>query len=287
MTQRILLQFDPDPHASSFDAIAAVDAGVEQLLSYAHVTPRAAVALTHGAIFTRSAKKLANTAIFVGGSNVEEAEAVHAAVQSSFVGPLQVSTMLDPNGANTTAAAAVWCAQQHGALAGAVAMILGGTGPVGQRVARLLAAQGAKVLLASRSIERAAEACQRVQQHAPQASLTPMAAKDEASIIALLRDAHLLFACGATGVRFVGETAWATCEDLRAIVDVNAVPPLGVEGVQVHDFGELRHGAACYGALGVGGPKMKIHKEAIARLFRNNRTTFDAEQIFSLATEVL
>ena len=46
---------------------------------------------------------------------------------------------LDANGANTTAAAAVLAVEKHVAPAGATALVLGGTGPVGQRVGRLLA----------------------------------------------------------------------------------------------------------------------------------------------------
>jgi methylenetetrahydrofolate/methylenetetrahydromethanopterin dehydrogenase (NADP+) len=38
---------------------------------------------------------------------------------------------------------------------------------------------------------------------------------------------------------------------------------------------------ACFGAVGVGGTKMKIHKAAVARLFERNDQVLDAEEIYS------
>ena len=66
-------------------------------------------------------------------------------------------------------------------------------------------------------------------------------------------------------------------------IDLNAVPPTGIEGVEVGDKAVEREGSICYGAIGVGDTKMKIHKAAIARLFEANNQVLDAEEIFALA----
>jgi len=50
---KILVQLDSDPHASVFDAVVAVDAGVDHLLQYGAVAPEAVRDLVHGAMFTR------------------------------------------------------------------------------------------------------------------------------------------------------------------------------------------------------------------------------------------
>ena len=147
--KRILLQLDTDPHPSVFDRVVAIDAGVEELFSYGGVTPENVMPLVHGAMFTRGPGDLKDTAIFVGGSNVAAGEAVTAKVLKTFFGPMRVSVLLDANGANTTAAAAVLAAAKHVELRGATAVVLGGTGPVGERAARLLAGQGASVRVAS------------------------------------------------------------------------------------------------------------------------------------------
>jgi hypothetical protein len=44
-----------------------------------------------------------------------------------------------------------------------------------------------------------------------------------------------------------------------------------------------RDGVLCYGAIGIGDLKMKVHKTAIARLFESNDQFLDAEEIFALA----
>ena len=72
--KRILIQLDTDPLPSSFDRVVAVDAGVDELFSYGGVTPDNLTPLVHGAMFTRGPDQLANTAIFIGGSDVDADE---------------------------------------------------------------------------------------------------------------------------------------------------------------------------------------------------------------------
>jgi len=78
------------------------------------------------------------------------------------------------------------------------------------------------------------------------------------------------------------KSARPACPDLKVAIDLNAVPPLGVEGVEVTDKGAPRDGVVCYGAVGVGDTKMKIHKAAVARLFERNDQVLDAEQVYAL-----
>jgi hypothetical protein len=42
----------------------------------------------------------------------------------------------------------------------------------------------------------------------------------------------------------------------------------------------------CYGAIGIGGRKMKIHKAAIRQLFDSNDQVLDAEEIYRLGKGV-
>ena len=109
-TPKILVQLDADTHASVFDSVVALDAGADHLLRHGHVQPEQVRDLVYGAMFTRGPDQLHNTAIFVGGSNVASGEQLLAEVTKCFFGPMRVSVMLDANGANTTAAAAVLAA---------------------------------------------------------------------------------------------------------------------------------------------------------------------------------
>ena len=161
--------------------------------------------------------------------------------------------------------------------------MLGGTGPVGQRVALLLALHGTEVRLASRQHERAALAVMAIQAKVPQAHLTPIAVAGPDDLPAALANRTLVFAAGAAGVVLLPKAARLACKTLQVAVDLNAVPPLGVDGVEAGDKGKDRDGVVGYGALGVGDLKMKVHRAAVARLFESNDQVFDAEQVYELA----
>src|SRR5438874_1109851 len=170
----ILLQLDTDEQPSVFDRIVALDAGAQQVLSYGGVKPDAVRDLVHGCIFTRGGKDLHRTAIFIGGSSIGSGSALREEARKSMLPAygLQVSILLDSSGANTTAAAAVRTAARHLELASAKALVLGGTGPVGQRVARLLAGQGAQVRIGSRQVEKAEAVCAAIRDQIPGAKVT-------------------------------------------------------------------------------------------------------------------
>ena len=292
MARKILIQLDCDPQPSTFDSIVAVDAGAEVLLRHGNVTPDAAVPLVHGAMFTRGGADLAATAIFIGGSDVAAAEAVYERVRQTFFGPVRVSVLLDPAGANTTASAAVVAAGRHLPLgdptaAGTLrAVVVGGTGPVGQRVARLLARKGVAVTVASRSLSRAEEVCGRIAAAVPAGRLQPLQA--EGNIVAgtdmatAIASADLIVAAGAAGVTLLHTAARGLASKARVLIDLNAVPPAGIEGIAATDKARQDGGAIVYGALGVGGTKMKIHRAAIGRLFESTDAALDAEELLAI-----
>lgn len=278
----ILIQLDTDPLPSTFDRVVAVDADVEHLFSYGGVIPEQVEPLVHGAMFTRGPKDLARTAIFIGGSNVAAGEALLQKVTKTFFGPVRVSVMMDSNGSNTTAAAAVLAARKHLPLAGATALVLGGTGPVGQRAAQLLAAEGAHVRIGSRTREKAAQTCQLVAAAVPQAKLEPYATGQSAEVAIAARDALVIIAAGAAGAELLSADVRQSLSNLKVAIDLNAVPPAGIAGIEVMDKAAQRDGVMCYGAIGVGGLKMKIHKAALRKLFESNDQILDTAAIFKI-----
>lgn len=284
--RRILIQLDTDAQPSVFDRVVAIDSGVDQLFSYGGVTLDQVQGLVHGAMFTRGPKELKHTAIFIGGSDVGKGEAVLKAVKKTLFQPLTVSVMLDANGANTTAAAAVLRAAKHLPLAQANALVLGGTGPVGQRVARLLARQGSKVRLASRTLDKATAAASVINAAVKSALITPVASGDDAALTEALQGIDLVIAAGAAGARLLPAAIRQSCSTLKVMIDLNAVPPEGIEGVNVMDKEKTIDGIIAYGAIGVGGTKMKIHKAAIVSLFEANDRTLDAEEIYALGEKL-
>jgi len=286
--QTILIQLDTDAHPSVFDRVFAVDVGADHVFSYGGVTPDQVQPLIHGAIFTRGPQQLSNTAVFLGGSDVEAGEALLRQVQNSFFGPMRVSVMMDANGSNTTAAAAVLVAAENLQLAGCRAVVLGGTGPVGQRVAQLLAMSGTEVGVVSRSVERAEAVCQRIAERVPDAQAPrPVAAEGSQQLAQACQDAQLIVAAGASGVEFLTGDQWQGFEHLQVAIDLNAVPPTGLAGIEVTDRKVDRGRVVCYGAIGVGGTKKKIHFAALQRLFEANDLVLDTEAIYRIGQQLM
>lgn len=283
----ILIQLDTDVHPSVFDRVVAVDSGTDHVFSYGGVKPEHVMPIVHGCIFTRGPKDLAKTAVFVGGSDVAAGEAVLAEVRKHLMPMfgLSVSVMLDSNGANTTAAAAVVAAARHLDLKATNSLVLGATGPVGQRAARLLAKAGGHVRIASRQKERAEAVVAAIRKDVPSADLEAVAASSSDGPAAL-DGRDLVIASGAPGVMMLPLKHRAACQTLKVAIDLNGVPPAGIEGIELNDKATNRDECLCYGALGVGGTKMKVHRAAVAALFTRNDAVFDVEQIFEIAKSI-
>jgi methylenetetrahydrofolate/methylenetetrahydromethanopterin dehydrogenase (NADP+) len=282
--RKILIQLDSDPQPSVFDRVVAVDAGVDEVFSYGGVQPQDVRDKVHGAIFTRGPKELHRTALFIGGSDVAKGEKLLAEALAHMLPKygLRVSVLLDANGANTTAAAAVRAAARHLDLSKTRALVLGGTGPVGQRVALLLARLGADVCVGSRQHSRAASVCEAILNKVHEARLEPAGVTWGPDLANALGERTLVVSAGAAGATLLPRDARLDCPSLRVAIDLNAVPPLGIEGVESGDKAVERDGVLCYGAIGVGHTKMKLHRAAIARLFESNDQVLDAEQVYAL-----
>lgn len=282
----ILIQLDTDPQPSVFDAVVAVDAGVDHLFRHGQVRPESVRDLVYGALFTRGPADLHRTALFVGGSDVVKGEAVLEAIKATFFAGFRVSVLFDANGCNTTAAAAVLAVvKEVEALADPFnetrIAVLGATGPVGQRVARLLARLGGKVSVGSRQLERARATAERLSSITGQA-IEAFATADPESLRAGLAGQQVVVAAGAAGVTLLSEDTRRALPDLKVAIDLNAVPPAGIEGTAPTDKGTERDGVRSWGALGIGGMKMKIHKKAIQELFTANDKVLDAEEVLEL-----
>jgi methylenetetrahydrofolate/methylenetetrahydromethanopterin dehydrogenase (NADP+) len=287
--RKLLLQLDSSPHPSVFDRVVAFDAGADEVMSYGGVAEDAVRDLVHGAIFTRGPKDLHHTAIFIGGTDMAAGERLLAAVRNVFFGPMRVSVMLDSNGSNTTAVAAVAKLLQAAGpvsdVRGRRVVITAGTGPVGVRAAGLFAKAGADVVLTSRRPEQSTEVIERLRQRFGD-SVRAVKMSDRSEAAAVIEDAQLVLNAGGAGICLVPRDAWAGRAGLRAVADLNAVPPLGVEGIAVNDDGVERESVTVFGALGVGKLKMKIHKACIARLFEQNDLVLDAETIAEVALKL-
>lgn len=281
--KKLLFQFDTDAFASVFDTVVAYDGGADQVMTYAGVTPDNVGAMVEGAIFTRPPKQKKFTALFVGGGNLEAGQNLLQAIRKRFFGDFRVSVMLDSNGGNTTAAAIVAKLAVSGTIAGKKAVVLGGTGPVGQRAAVMLIKEGAReVVITSRKMAHAVEACEAMRTRFG-VELTPVVAVTSDDRAQAIADAQIVVATGATGVTLLEERHWQNLAGLEMLADANTTPPLGILGMEMYDKGVPRHGKICWGAIGFGAFKLAVHRACIEKLFEANDQILDAEEVFALA----
>ena len=284
--KKILFHLDTDPIANTFDTVVGYDGGADHVSVRANVKPSTVGTMVDGAVFTRPPKLKKNTALFVTGSNMGEGEAVLESICNHFFGDFRVSVMLDSNGSNTTAAAAVATIDRHLDVAGKRAVVLAGTGPVGQRAAVMLAQEGADVVLTSRRLDRAQTACDSMGRRF-NVELTPASVGEPAQLRETLDGANILLATGAAGVQLVHDVDWKDLDDLQIVLDANATPPLGIEGVSLKDRNTERFGKICYGALGFGSLKLEVQRACVARLFESNDMVLDAPEIHRLAKDII
>jgi methylenetetrahydrofolate/methylenetetrahydromethanopterin dehydrogenase (NADP+) len=286
--KKVLLQLDTDRHPSPFDAIVAHDAGVDVLLSHGGVTVEAVRDLVQGAFFTRAPGD-SSMAVWVGGSDVGAGEEILEEVEGTYFGPFRLSTMLDSDGCNTTAATAIAMIAKDRDLRGRRAVI-SGVGPVGLRSATLLAQEGCEVLATSIPADVLGTDSYRRPRGLAAAERLGIDARepaDRAEMEAALDGAHIVLAAGPAGVQVVGKEVWSSNPTIEVLADYNAAEPLGIEGIEAGDDLVEREGKLVLGALGIGGKKMKTHKACVRQLFERNDLVLNADGVYAVAKEIV
>jgi hypothetical protein len=283
--KKILIQLDTDEHPSTFDAIVAHDAGVDELLRYGGIEPDAVRGLVQSAFFTRGPKDLATLGVWVGGSDVGAGEKVLAEVEKAFFGPFRVSAMLDSNGCNTTAATTVARLARELHLKGRRVVIVG-AGAVGLRAAALLIAEGGEVTVSGIPASRFGDKAYRRARGltvAEERGMDVVEPGDDEALAKALDGASIVLAAGPAGLEVLPAAVWRDIDSIEVLADFNAAEPLGIEGTEAQDDLAERDGKRVLGALAIGGPKMKVHKACVRRLFESNDAILDVDGVYEIA----
>jgi methylenetetrahydrofolate/methylenetetrahydromethanopterin dehydrogenase (NADP+) len=285
--KKILIQLDTDLHPSAFDAIAAYDADVDVVIPYGQITAENLADVVQGAIFPRGPDGLANTSFWVGGSKVRDGEAVFDAAQKLFFKPFKPSIMLDSDGSNTTAAAAVARVRGAARLEGSRAAVIG-VGPVGLRTAELLRREAAEVTMFTFPPDVMEGGHRRASgiPVAQEAGFEVVEPTSSDELDGTLAGHAVVFAAGPSGTQILRRSGWAQ-QGVRVVVDYAAAEPVGIESVDRGDNLEEEDGVLKLGALAVGGPKMKLQKACIRAMFETKGTVLDVEGVYDVALEVL
>jgi hypothetical protein len=286
--KKILIQLDTDEHPSTFDSIVAHDADVDVLLRYGGIEPDAVRGLVQSAFFTRAPGD-PNLAVWVGGSSVGAGEEVLEVVKESFFGPFRVSAMLDSNGCNTTAATTVARLAKEIDLKGRRVVIVG-AGAVGLRAAKILIDEGCDVTISGIPASRFGDKPYRRARGldvAEERDMKIVEPEDDEELKKVLDGASLVLAAGPAGVELLPEDLWRSVDSIEVLADFNAAEPLGIEGTDAQDEFKEYDGKRVLGALAIGGPKMKVHKTCIRRLFETNEAILDVDGVYEIAKELL
>jgi methylene-tetrahydromethanopterin dehydrogenase len=266
--------------ASPFDVNMAIDAGFKVVIPHTNAGLEHTTGLVQDAIFSRPVEYGCRTGPFIGGKDALLALDMLAAAKAALVPPFQLSAFADPGGSFTTAAAMValvedvYRARTGRTLKGAKVAVFGATGVVGFASSIIAAQSGAKVTMASHIGVKALESYVRAGRERFGVKLEPVAAGRVGDKASLVAKADIVLCAAAAGVRVLTAKELAKARRPAVVADVNAVPPSGIEGVELFDRGRLLDGSdiASVGPLAIGDIKYKTQ----AALFRSMLASRDS-----------
>jgi methylene-tetrahydromethanopterin dehydrogenase len=294
----LLFYLDTDEKASPFDICMAYDAGYDAVIPYGNVTPTDAKRIVQDAVFSRGPKAVKHTCFFIGGKDAEKAEEVFKVVKDSMFPPFKASIIIDPGGAYTTAAAMVAKVEEAlsshklGELRDKTCAVLG-TGAVGQITAVLLAKLGCEVTIASINPERVdgKEYSQKIagllgDEHGVR--VQGIFAPTPTEKLGILKKTDVIFCTGARGARIIGKELLKEFKLMKVLVDVNTIPPFGIEGLELKDdMKEIAPGIFGIGALTIGDLKHKLEKEILRDALSNGKDIYNYSYALEVARKLL
>jgi methylene-tetrahydromethanopterin dehydrogenase len=294
----LLHMFNPTKNVSPFDVNMAYEADFDGVIPYSNVTVEEVYGLTQDAIFSRGATGVKRTGIFIGGREFGLAIDMLNQAKTAMVPPFEVSVFADPSGAITTAAALIalvesWVTKQTGAgLEGKVIHIFGGTGPVGICAGILAASCNAEVYITS---HRGADVAQRIADEYNARYKVKMhgaGSGTEQDVQEFLQDSHVVIGAAKAGVRVMSKSQLELATNLIVAADVNAVPPAGIEGIDVNDMGKKLELSGAdvlgIGALAIGNLKYKVHYELFQMMKTTSKPVYlEHTQAFEIARKLL
>lgn len=295
---QLLFYLDTDPKASPFDICMAYDAGYNAVIPYENVTAEDSKTIALDALLSRGPKGAKNTVFMIGGKNAEKAEEVFAAVKGAMFPPFKGNIIVDPAGSYTTAAAMVAKAENAlavnklGELKDKTCAIMG-TGAVGQIAAVLLAKMGCNVMIASLNPNRTdgkehAEGIAKLLARDHGVQVQGIFAPTAASKVEIIEKADVVMCAGVRGVRIIDKQMLNGVKLMKVLLDINAVPPLGVEGIDMKDdMKEMMPGIFTIGAIAVGELKHKLEKEILREARTAGKDVYNFTVALPLARKLL
>jgi len=285
MTKKVFLYLDTNKIANPFDLLLAMDAEYDAVLPYANVTEENVDYIINNAIFARTDEGRKNTVIMVGG-DLDASDKVFQKLKRMLRAPLQMSVIMDPSGACTTAAATVAKIEKlaggSAGVRGKNVTVLAGTGPVGQISALLLRNLGANITITSRNKDKAIKVSGKLSDDV-RGKVKGLQGATPAERYEACKDAQIILATGAIGAQLLDSESLKKLKP-AIIADVNAVQPYGIESVKPDMDGDNINGAKTLGPCAIGDLKNKVERAILKRALEETRF-YDYNDALMLARE--
>jgi methylene-tetrahydromethanopterin dehydrogenase len=289
----VMHMISPEKHVSPFDVNMAADAGFDVIATYGEVGLKELTGLVQDMIFSRSPKDARRTALFIGGRDAVLALDMLEKAKKAMMAPFVISVFADPSGSFTTAAAMMALIEKNlreeGGLRGRRVTIFGAGGTVGIAAAVLAAKGEAEVTLASHrgrvaAEQRAAELQKRFEVEVHAADGSSSEAKADG-----VRDAEIVITAGPPGVQILGRKELEGAKSLKAVADVNAVPPAGIEELGISDMAKPLAGSSAigFGPLAIGNVKFKTQHQLLNMMLEADKPlVLDFQEAYRIARTI-
>ncbi len=290
----VFVFLDTDKYCSPFDMLVAIDAFPDStIFKYENVTSEDAPKIIFDLLFPRGPEGAKHTKVFINGSKFEMVEKVVEATQKAMKSaPWGNSIIVDPRGGYSTAAAAVAktfgaaMEKGFGSLEGKNVTVLAGTGPVGQTAARIYATEKANVTITSRALAKGQVIAYKINQECGAQRVKVVEVKNPEQTAEAIKDVEIVLSAGAGGIQLLSAADLSKSPMCKIVADINAIKPLGVEGLAPNDDGkELKPGVYGIGALAIGKLKIKTETEMIKRATAEPSGLFDYSIAYTIAKD--
>ena len=292
----ILHMLAPQKHMSPFDVNMAADAGYKVIVPYINVELNEVAGLIQDAIFSRPPNYGVRTGFFMGGKDAILALDMIEAAKKAMVPPFECSVFADPAGSFTTAAAMVACVEKvlkdkfNTGWKGVKVAVFGATGVIGFASSIISALEGADVrLVAHRGVDRVIKSA-KVSKERFGVDLEAVAGETPEQKADIIANADVIFAAAAAGVQVVSGEHKKLAKHLKVIADVNAVPPAGVEGMELFMNGDKLPGcdALGVGPLAIGDIKYKCESGLFKQMLTSDKPlALDFRHAYAKAKELV
>jgi hypothetical protein len=290
--KKVFIFLDTDKHASPFDILTTIDVFPDAtILKYEDVTAEDAEKIIYDAMFPRGPEGAKHTKIFINGHDFKRVNEILERAKKCMLPPFELTIIIDPRGAYTTAAAAVAktlelsLEREFGNLENKTVTVLAGTGPVGQTAARLYALEKANVIVTSRDLQRASSVATKINEEIEAGRIRGVEAQTPEEVGKAIQNSEIVLAAGAAGTQLLSLNILKEYgKKCKLVADINAIPPLGIEGLKSDANGEeILPNIFGIGALVIGKLKINVETELIRRAAEEPKGIFDYKTAYETA----